>query len=488
VAHVRPDATRRLAAIVDALDDAVIDTDLDGVIVGWNRGAERLYGYSAEEAKGCSMAMLRPDDDQGGEFLRTLERVRAGQRVDRVDTVRCTKDGRRVEVSFTLSPIWDATGQVVAAVALARGLSALTQAERAGQTSEARWRALIESAVDGIVVINARGRIEVFNPAAEQLFGYTAGEMVGQSVNRLMPAPDCDEHDGYIMRYLTTGVRKILGIGRQVNGRRRDGTTFPLLLSVGEVSVEGKRTFVGVLHDLSERVQLEERLRDQTTMARIGEMAAVLAHEVRNPLAGVRGAVEVISHRLPPGNGDATTVTQILARIDTLDSLMKDLLLFARPPRLRPRVVDVGLVIAATAALAKDDPIFHDVRVEVSGSTPPIVADAELLKIVLLNLFLNSAQAMSGQGVIHVSVGLTEASCRIAIADQGPGISPATREKLFTPFFTTKARGTGLGLSVAKQIVEAHQGHIRVECPGERGTTVVVTLPLAHEGETRAHA
>lgn len=405
------------------MDDAIIDTDLDGVIVGWNRGAERLYGYSAKEAKGCSIAMLLPeDDDHRDEFVRTLKRIRASQ---------SSGQGLRHDVAG-LGRHWArrVSGRRRA------GKPALRQAERADHTSEARWRALIESAVDGIVVINARGRIEVFNPAAEQLFGCTAGEIVGQSVNRLMPAPDCNEHDGYIARYLTTGVRKIIGVGRQVDGRRRDGTTFPLRLSVGEMSVEGERTFVGVLHDLSERVQLEERLREQTTRARIGEMAAVLAHEVRNPLAGVRGAVEVIGQRLPPGSGDATTVTQILARIDTLDSLMKDLLLFARPPHPRPRVVDVGLVVAATAALAKDEPIFHDVRVEVSGCTPPILADAELLKIVLLNLFLNSAQAMSGQGVVHVSVGLTEAS--LSGRHHGPGARHSTgdaREALHPIFY-----------------------------------------------------
>jgi two-component system sensor histidine kinase HydH len=249
------------------------------------------------------------------------------------------------------------------------------------------------------------------------------------------------------------------------------------------MSVKGERKFVGVLHDLTARVQLEEQLREQATMVRIGEMAAVLAHEVRNPLAGIRGAVEVISQRLAPASGDATTVAHILARIDTLDSMMKDVLLFARPPRLRPRVVNIEGVIAAAVALAMEDPIFHDVRLEISGGVPWILGDPEGLKVVLLNLFLNAAQAISGHGVIHVSVYSSEASCRVAVTDQGPGLSLEAREKLFTPFFTTKARGTGLGLSIAQQIVKAHQGDIRIESPEEGGTTVVVTLPLAPEGE-----
>ena len=162
------------------------------------------------------------------------------------------------------------------------------------RASEARWRSIIESAVDGIVVIDAHGRIEAFNPAAERLFGYQEREVVGRNVNMLMPSPYHEEHDTYLARYLATGVQKIIGIGREVTGLRRDGTTFPLHLSVGEMTVGGERKFTGILHDLSARVRIEEQLREQTSLARLGEMAAVIAHEVKNPLAGVRGAIQVI--------------------------------------------------------------------------------------------------------------------------------------------------------------------------------------------------
>src|SRR5947208_7134166 len=151
-----------------------------------------------------------------------------------------------------------------------------------------------------------------------------------------MPSPYDDEHDGYMSRYLTTGDGKIIGIGREVSGKRRDGTTFPVHLSVGEMSVNGERKFTGILHDLSVRIRIEEELREQTALARLGEMAAVIAHEVKNPLAGVRGAIQVIGSRLPKDSKDAAIAKDIVDRIDALNELMKDLLLFARQPQPRP--------------------------------------------------------------------------------------------------------------------------------------------------------
>src|SRR4030095_1660907 len=176
------------------------------------------------------------------------------------------------------------------------------------RASEARWRSIVESAVDAIIVIDQRGRIESFNAAAQRVLGYTEAEVVGQNVAMLMPSPYHEEHDGYMSRYLTTGERRIIGIGREVTARRRDGTTLPVHLSVGEMSVNGERKFTGILHDLSARIRMETQLREQTSLARLGEMAAVIAHEVKNPLAGIRGAIQVIGGRLPKESKDTLVV------------------------------------------------------------------------------------------------------------------------------------------------------------------------------------
>jgi len=338
-------------------------------------------------------------------------------------------------------------------------------------------QSIIDSAVDAIIVIDARGRVESFNRGAERLFGYPASDVVGRNVSMLMPSPYREEHDGYLAAYLTTGKAKIIGIGREIAGQRRDGTTFPLHLSVGEMTVGGERQFTGILHDLTARVHVEEQLREQTALARLGEMAAVIDHEVKNPLAGVRGAIQVIGGRLPPESKDALMVKEIVTRIDALNELMKDLLLFARPPQPRPAPVEIDALVAGTATLLSVDPALKQVEVQVEGSAPPLMADAELLRIVFMNLMVNAAHAMQGRGTIRVSLSATGDTCRIAFSDSGPGIPIEIREKIFTPFFTTKARGSGLGLVTAKRLIEAHRGSISIECPPAGGTTVTVHLP-----------
>jgi two-component system, LuxR family, sensor kinase FixL len=346
------------------------------------------------------------------------------------------------------------------------------------RTSEARWRSVIDSAVDGIIVIDVTGCIESFNPAAERLFGYSEGEVLGRNVKVLMPSPYHEEHDGYMSRYLTTGEKKIIGIGREVKGLRRDGTTFPLRLSVGEMNVNGERKFTGIVADLSARVRMEEQLREQTSLARLGEMAAVIAHEVKNPLAGIRGAIQVIGGRLPKESKDAGVIKEIVNRIDTLNELIKDLLLFARPPHPRPLPVDLAGLVRTTADLLTGDPALKGVAIQIDGDAPPVMADAELLKIVFQNLLVNSAQAMQGRGEIQVTLQAINGILRVTVRDAGPGIGAEVLERIFTPFFTTKARGTGLGLVTAKRIVEAHGGRVAIASAPGGGTTVTVELPV----------
>jgi two-component system sensor kinase FixL len=347
------------------------------------------------------------------------------------------------------------------------------------RASEARWRAVIDSAVDGIIVIDAHGRIEAFNPAAERLFGYSEAESIGHNVDMLMPSPYREEHDTYLARYLATGRAKIIGAGREVAGRRKDGTTFPLHLSVGEIVIEGERRFTGILHDLTARVHIEERLREQTALARLGEMAAVIAHEVKNPLAGIRGAIQVFGTRVAQGAPEATIVKEIINRIDALDRMMQELLLFARTPQPRSVPTDVVPLVTTIATLLAQDPSLREVNVQVDGAAPPVAGDPDMLKIVFHNLLINGAHAMKGQGQIRVEVTSSDATCHIAFIDRGPGIPSDVREKIFTPFFTTKARGSGLGLPTAKRLIEAHRGQILVDCPPTGGTTVVVRIPLA---------
>jgi PAS domain S-box-containing protein len=473
------DSDARLQSVIDSAVDGIIVIDAKGRIESFNRGAERLFGHPASEAIGRNVNMLMPSpyhEEHDGYLARYLETGAA-----KIIGIGREVIGRRRD--GTTFPLHLSVGEMTIGgerkfTGVVHDLSQRVQLEERLRRSEARWRSIIESAVDGIVVIDAHGRIEAFNPAAERLFGHAERDVLGRNVNILMPSPYHEEHDIYLARYLATGVPKIIGIGREVTGLRKDGRTFPLHLSVGEMNVGGERKFTGILHDLSARVHMEEQLREQTSLARLGEMAAVIAHEVKNPLAGVRGAIQVIGGRLPQDGKDAAMVKEIVARIDALNDLMKDLLLFARPPQPRPAPVEVGALVATTAELLSADPALKDVSVKVDGSAPPIVADPDLLKIVFVNLLMNGAHAMKGRGTIRVSLAASDSTCQITFTDSGPGIPSDVLEKVFTPFFTTKSRGTGLGLPTAKRLVEAHHGHISIACPPGGGTTVTVRLPV----------
>ena len=470
----------RLSAIINTTVDGIIVIDARGLIESLNAGAQRLFGYAEAEVLGKNVSMLMPAPfhDEHDSYLERYLNTGQAAIIGKGREVR----GRRKD--GTVFPLHLSVGEMTVGGArkftgMLHDLTDRVQLEDRLRASEAKWRAVIDSAIDGIIVIDGRGRVEAFNPAAERLFGYAEWEVLGKNVYMLMPSPYREEHDGYLSRYQATGQAKIIGIGREVTGRRKDGSTFPLHLSVGETVMAGERRFTGILHDLSARVALEERLREQSALARLGEMAAVIAHEVKNPLAGIRGAVQVIGGRLPADNKDAPMMKEIVARIDALDGMMKDLLVFARPPKPKVARIDLVPLMNSTAGLLKADNEAREVAIEVEGSAPPVAADPDMLKMVFQNLLINSAHAMDGRGTIRIGIAGAGAMCRVSISDSGPGIPPEIQEKIFIPFFTTKRRGTGLGLPTAKRFIEANLGRISIESPPTGGTTVIVDLPAA---------
>jgi two-component system, LuxR family, sensor kinase FixL len=485
----------RIASVRAERLDAILNTTLDGIIViddkgtieAFNPGAERLFGYSETDVVGRNVSLLMPSPHQENHdgylqrYLATGEARIIG--VGR-EVVGRRRDGTAVPVHLSVGEM--RIGGARKFTGLLHDLSKRAGLSSQLQASEARWRAVIDSAVDGIVVIDTHGHIESFNRAAERLFGYTELEALGRNVSMLMPSPYREEHDAYIARYLAAGAAKIIGIGREVQALRKDGSTFPVHLSVAEMTVADERKFTGIIHDLSDRVRMEETLRERAALARLGEMAAVLAHEVKNPLAGIRGAIQVVGSRLPPDTPGAPILKEILTRIDSLDEMMKDLLMFARPPKPRLQPTAITPLVRATADLLGQDPTFGDIKFDITGSAPPVAADADMLKIVFQNLLINGAQAMQGRGRIRVDVTSTDGACSIAFSDNGPGIPADVRHKVFEPFFTTKSRGNGLGLPTVKRLVEAHGGDVAIGFPPGGGTAVVVRLPLQPPGPAAA--
>jgi PAS domain S-box-containing protein len=474
------DSNERLRSVIESAVDGIVVIDSQGRIEAFNRGAERLFGYSASEVVGRNVSTLMPSpyhEEHDGYLARYLTTGSA-----HIIGIGREVEGRRRD--GTIFPLHLSVGEMAIAgerkfTGVLHDLSARVNLEKQLRSSEARWRSIVESAVDAIVVIDAHGQVEAFNPAAERLFGYSEREISGRNVNVLMPSPYHDEHDHYLARYQATHVKKIIGIGREVTGRRKDGSTFPLHLSVGEMVLDGETRFTGILHDLTERTRIEVQLREQAALVRLGEMAAVIAHEVKNPLAGIRGAIQIIGGRLPKDSKDALITLEIISRIDALNVLMKDLLLFARPPQPKLSPVELTSLVTTTADLLSADPALKGVRIEVEGSAPAVLADPDLMKIVFVNLLANGAHAMNGQGTIQVAISSHGTSSEVAFKDSGQGIPEDIRARIFTPFFTTKSRGSGLGLPTAKRLVEAHHGTISISCPASGGTHVSVRLPVA---------
>jgi two-component system, LuxR family, sensor kinase FixL len=256
----QPQDSQRLAAIVESSFDAIIGKSLDGTITDWNPSAQRIFGYSAQEAVGKPITILIPRD-RLAEEADILARIRRGECIDHFETERITRDGRLINVSVSISPIRDQAGRIIGASKIARDITGQRQATTALLDSEQRLRAIVENAVDGIIAIDRHGIVATMNPAAIRMFGYEPHEVIGKNVKILMPSPYREQHDDYLKNYLTTGIKKIIGIGREVTGRRKDGTVFPIDLSVSEFVLGQGRMFTGIIHDISDRKAAEEATR-----------------------------------------------------------------------------------------------------------------------------------------------------------------------------------------------------------------------------------
>jgi two-component system CheB/CheR fusion protein len=248
---------RHLAAIVETSADPIYSKDLDGTIRTWNRAAERLYGYTHDEAVGRSVEMLFPEG-RAREFAAIMAQLKRGETVQQLETERVRKDGQRVPVAVTASPVRDDSGKVVSASVIARDISERRRAEQALRDREERLQAILDTAADAIITTDGQGIIQSVNAAAERMFGYTAAEMLGHNIKMLMPSPYREAHDDYMARYLRTGEKHIIGIGRAVEARRKDGSVFPADLSVSEIAHLG--LFTGIHRDLTERRRLEREV------------------------------------------------------------------------------------------------------------------------------------------------------------------------------------------------------------------------------------
>ncbi len=288
-----------LATLVAFSEDAVIGKTLDGTIEYWNKAAERMYGYTAEEVIGKSVSLIVPPD-RLEEFHGFLDKIKQGERISQYETVRVRKDGTQIDVSLSIAPILDRAGHPVYASKITRDITANKQAQEALKESQRRMRAILETTVEGIITIDEQGRIDSFNPAAERIFGFIASEVIGRNVNVLMPSPYQAEHQTYLRRYLETGKKKIIGTGREIIGKRKDGTTFPMELQVSEVRFGRQRLFTGFVRDITERRRLERTILDISEQER-QHIGHDLHDGLGSLLTGIAMRAQALSQTLAKG-------------------------------------------------------------------------------------------------------------------------------------------------------------------------------------------
>ncbi len=367
---------------------------------------------------------------------------------------------------------------------------------------EKRLRGLVDTSNDTIIAIDPHGTIRMVNPACREMFGYREEELIGRNVSMLMPSPQREEHDGYIDHYLRTGERRIIGIGREVEARRKDGSLFPVTLSVAEVNLRNERRFTGFLHDISRRKNYEQQVRElQSELFRVsrvtelGAMTSSIAHETNQPLTAIstylyalRRLLQNRVEDLPPqadqiiekAQAQTQRASQVIRQIREMTRAGDG----ERQPEdinaLVQEAIEIGLIGVTEREITLDR--------ELDPRLPPCECNRIQIQQVVINLVRNGAEAMRDSPERRLAVHTREEAgmLHISVTDTGPGIPERVRERLFQPFVTSKPDGIGIGLSICRTIVENHGGRLTADTPEAGGTRFVFTLPTAAAGEERS--
>lgn len=484
--------SEELALFIDnARGTALCMLDDTGRVSLWNDGAEQLFGWSEAEVLGKHYDFLFEPDDQA-KGLPEVELESARQRGTFRDRGwRMRKDASIFRAEITLSRI---EGDNLLPSGFGLVLRDLTRDEHRAQFLEANavlLGSILESIPDGLVVIDTEGRILIFSKAAEEMFGYTAQEVVGRNVSVLMPEREAGLHDGWMSRYRETGEMRVMGHSRRLTGRRKDGTMFPHSLRLAEAFGGGKRMIAGFVHDLSAeeatQSQLEELQRELAHISRVYEMgtlASTIAHELNQPLMAVSNIVQTAADMLGKGEpASRAALAEALANAgrETLRAgeILRRLRVFLSRGDLEKTLEDPCKLAADAAYFEAAGARYRNIACEIDcpSGMPQILVDRVQIQQVILNLVKNAIQSVGGNGKVAVVIRMEPQHVRFSVIDSGPGVPPERVARLFEPFSTTKTDGMGLGLPICRSIIEAHGGRIWYEAPAEGGACFAFTLP-----------
>jgi two-component system sensor kinase FixL len=363
---------------------------------------------------------------------------------------------------------------------------------------ELHLQSILDTVPDATVVIDAKGVMQSFNTSAVRQFGYSVEEALGRNVSMLMPTPYREQHDGYLMRYLTTGEKRIIGIDRVVVGRRKDGSTFPMKLAVGQMTVGGRTFFTGFIRDLTEReesqAKLDQARNELIRLARVnelGEMASTLAHELNQPLSAIANYVQGCRRMLEKLDDEYSsrmrgaleeTARQALRAGDIIRHLREFVTrgdTERHPEDIKKMIEEAGALALVGSRERGIKPVF-----EFGLEDDVVIADRVQIQQVLINLMRNAMEAMRDSKVKELTVTTSPADdgrLKVEVADTGPGIADDIAPQLFQPFVTSKANGMGVGLSISRRIIESHGGELVVRRNEAGGATFTFTLPLLTE-------
>ncbi|KWV48987.1 hypothetical protein AS156_16830 [Bradyrhizobium macuxiense] len=483
------------ASAVESSNDAIITMSLQGTITGWNPAAERLYGYSADEAVGRNISLIVPPDRRA-EMDDIIRRTGRDERIEQNETVRLRKDGSTVDVSLSIAPIKALSGAVIGIAKSTYDMTESRKSEESLRESAQLARGIIDGSLDAFVQINQFGVIRDWNTQAEAIFGWTREEAIGRNAFELMGRPGGPLRTA-LAGFLSSGGELVRQPRREAQIWRRDGSEFTAELSISALKTRDGFVFNGFIRDLTEKIAAEDRIRQSEKMEAVGQLTGGIAHDFNNILTVITGTIEILSDAVKNQPQLAAITRMIDEAASRGADLTQQLLAFARKQPLEPREIDVNALIIDTTKLLRRT-LGEQVEIQSAFEDEACLAvvDPNRLSNALLNLALNARDAMPQGGRLTIetsSVVLDEtyagshgdvrpgSYAMIAVSDTGSGIAADMLDKVFDPFFTSKGtgKGTGLGLSMVYGFVKQSAGHIKIYSEQGHGTTIRMYLPAA---------